>query len=208
MVKIRSASIANAQRFIKVSGIIYLITMIHSHKNKNRHGFTLIELLVVVAIISLLSSVIFASLNSARAKAKDTRKIADLKSLQTALELYYNDNGKYPGVIGSHRRSSVCLNNSPLNTSYLVWTDFFNASFTNNYMKILPSDPTGNCYTYINFDKAPRTVWRCYIGATIINPNLYSYLMTFNAESSLSYQTYPGLNGAASTRRCMLGPLI
>ncbi|MFZ3011486.1 MAG: type II secretion system protein [Minisyncoccia bacterium] len=58
-------------------------------------GFTLIELLVVVAIISLLSSVVFASLNSAREKARDARRKVDLKQIQTALELYYNECGSY-----------------------------------------------------------------------------------------------------------------
>lgn len=58
-------------------------------------GFTLIELLVVVAIISLLSSVVFASLNTAREKARDARRKVDLKQIQTALELYYNKCGTY-----------------------------------------------------------------------------------------------------------------
>lgn len=59
-------------------------------------GFTLIELLVVIAIIGILSSVVLASLNTARAKARDTARKSDLKQLQTALELYYNSNGNYP----------------------------------------------------------------------------------------------------------------
>ncbi|MDO8555060.1 MAG: prepilin-type N-terminal cleavage/methylation domain-containing protein [bacterium] len=59
-------------------------------------GFTLIELLVVIAIIGLLSSIVLASLNSARAKARDARRIADLKQISTALEFYYDTNNAYP----------------------------------------------------------------------------------------------------------------
>jgi prepilin-type N-terminal cleavage/methylation domain-containing protein len=64
-------------------------------KNK-MSGFTLIELLVVIAIIGLLSSAVFASLNSARAKSRDVRRIRDLKQIQTALEIYYDTNKQYP----------------------------------------------------------------------------------------------------------------
>jgi len=63
---------------------------------KNKRGFTLIELLVVIAIIGILSSVVLASLNSARLKARDARRVADLKQIQVALELYYDANTKYP----------------------------------------------------------------------------------------------------------------
>jgi prepilin-type N-terminal cleavage/methylation domain-containing protein len=60
-------------------------------------GFTLIELLVVIAIISMLSSVVLASLNTARAKSRDAIRIRDLTTLRTALELYASDNGgHYP----------------------------------------------------------------------------------------------------------------
>lgn len=61
-------------------------------------GFTLIELLVVISIISLLSSVVFASVNSARKKGRDAARVANVKSLKTALELYYDDNNGYPTV--------------------------------------------------------------------------------------------------------------
>jgi prepilin-type N-terminal cleavage/methylation domain-containing protein len=71
------------------------------HKNFVSRGFTLIELLVVVAIIGILSSVVLASLNTARTKAKDAARMADVKSLKTAMELYYNDNNGYPTSNGS-----------------------------------------------------------------------------------------------------------
>jgi prepilin-type N-terminal cleavage/methylation domain-containing protein len=63
----------------------------------NKNGFTLIELLVVIAIISLLSSFVIVSLNNARRKAQDVKAAAELHTVYTALQSYYNDhNGKYP----------------------------------------------------------------------------------------------------------------
>lgn len=61
-------------------------------------GFTLIELLVVISIIGLLSSVVYASLGSAKAKARDARRIADLNNIKTALILYYDKYNHYPKV--------------------------------------------------------------------------------------------------------------
>lgn len=69
--------------------------MVKKLRNKNK-GFTLIELLVVIAIIGLLASVVLLALNSARAKSRDAKRIADMRQLASALELYFNDNSSYP----------------------------------------------------------------------------------------------------------------
>ena len=61
-----------------------------------RQGFTLIELLVVIAIIGILSSVVLASLNSARKKARDARRVSDIKQVQLALELEFDKTAQYP----------------------------------------------------------------------------------------------------------------
>lgn len=66
-----------------------------------KKGFTLIELLVVIAIISLLSSVVLSALNNARAKARDAKRLSDLRGIQIALEMYNSDFGKYPPLTGA-----------------------------------------------------------------------------------------------------------
>lgn len=65
---------------------------------KAKNGFTLIELLVVVAIISLLTSVIIASLTLARMKARDANRIATARSLKTALALWEDKSGTIIGI--------------------------------------------------------------------------------------------------------------
>ena len=63
--------------------------------NKQR-GFTLIELLVVIAIIGTLATVILASLDGARSKARDSKRLSDIKEIQKALELAFDNDGQYP----------------------------------------------------------------------------------------------------------------
>ena len=66
-----------------------------------KKGFTLIELLVVIAIIGILGSIVMSSLGNARLKARDTARKQMGKQIQTALEMYIIDNGRYPQLTGT-----------------------------------------------------------------------------------------------------------
>jgi len=116
--------------------------------NKNNKGFTLIELLVVVAIIGLLASVILASLNTARAKGRDAKRLSDLEQIRTALAMYYIDhNGTYPSTGGSWYGD--CPGWGSQGTS---GAGGYIPNLAPTYIPVLPLDPNpiGNyqCYLY------------------------------------------------------------
>jgi len=67
-----------------------------SKNYKFKKAFTLIELLVVIAIIGILATLAVVALQQARSRARDSKRIADIKQAQTALELFFNEQGRYP----------------------------------------------------------------------------------------------------------------
>jgi len=86
---------------------------------KRNKGFTLIELLVVIAIIGILSSVVLASLNSARKKARDARRVADIKQLQLAEELYFDALRAYAPTLAALAPTYIAtVPNDPLTAAY------------------------------------------------------------------------------------------
>ena len=112
---------------------------------KNRHcfnlrqsGFTLIELLVVIAIIGTLASVVLASLNSSREKARNSAKAAQLDAVLKALEIYYIDNGSVP--TNEFPGSWANFGGSGDNTLQEL--------ITGNYIPSLPAAPSGVYYYF------------------------------------------------------------
>lgn len=109
-------------------------------------GFTPIELLVVVSLIGVLATLVIANMNSARERARDAQRKSDLRNIQTALRLYYNDNGSYPlkAVVDSFWGSE--------------WSD---DGVT--YMNLLPNDPLApaQVYTYTYTDSETYTLFAC-----------------------------------------------
>jgi len=133
-------------------------------KNKNsqlahRQAFTLIELLVVIAIIGILATLSVVALNNARAKSRDAKRVADIHQIQTALELYFNDMGRYP--LSTELNSGSIFSTSTNGTS--------------TYMVKIPTAPTpsdGSCatsdnnYSYVSADGSTYTLSFCVGGQT------------------------------------------
>ncbi len=116
----------------------------------NKKGFTLIELLVVIAIIGLLSTLAVVALGSAREKARDSKRLSDLKQVQTALELHYTDNGDYPTAsnVTLGAGDYACLNVDGLAAS----------GCSGAYMGQVPSDPGTGSYSYNSADGTTYTI--------------------------------------------------
>lgn len=114
----------------------------------NKKGFTLIELLVVIAIIGLLSTLAVVALGSARQKARDSKRLSDLKQVQTALELYFTDQNTYPTTT-----SPIDLGGEGATANKCLGTNGFQAlgdCTGTTYMGLIPAEPQPGqpAYTY------------------------------------------------------------
>jgi prepilin-type N-terminal cleavage/methylation domain-containing protein len=119
-----------------------------------KNGFTLIELLVVIAIIGILATLAVVSLQGSRARARDTRRLSDVKQISTALAMYQNDNQVYPtsitpgGSIGTG--TSIYMATVPAppipddgctgSDKYTYSTQTNNSSYTINYCLGAPNN--------------------------------------------------------------------
>ncbi len=104
-------------------------------------GFTLVELLVVISIIGLLASIVLTTVNSARGKARDARRISDFQEVRKALAFYFDKYNRYP-------------NETPVGGG--PWSDNFNSMVqqlvTEGFLPSVPKDPAvSNGYAYYNY---------------------------------------------------------
>ena len=150
-----------------------------SHRSL-KSGFTLIELLVVIAIIGLLSAVVLASLNTARAKARDAARLSEISSIKNALYDAATQSGM-PSTGGA----AVCLG-----TTGSCWAGLASGSASVNallapVMPSIPADPLhpdgsiGDRYVYLDagsvvaphckppYQSGPMILWE----PDTVNPN-------------------------------------
>lgn len=138
-----------------------------------KSGFTLIELLVVISIIGILATLVTANLNAARSRGRDAVRKADLKNIQTALRMYYNDNSGYPA------------------DGDLVFGQAFSSGST-IYMNSVPNDPLYIDDTSPKYDYVPDSANDTYLlKACLENKSDTKCVTDTSCESDCGYQISP-----------------
>jgi len=95
-----------------------------------KKGFTLVEVIVVIAIIGILASFLVGAFTGIKRTTRDAQRKTDLRSIQSALEIYRSDKGNYPA-------------SSPISSCGGSWTESSTV-----YIQTIPCDPLGGVYTY------------------------------------------------------------
>lgn len=122
--------------------------MAQMHNNppsKRTFGFTLLELLVVMAIIGILAAIGIASFSGVQAKARDARRKSDIESFARALEMFYNDNGRYPIITSADDMGSF---GAQWTGEGSTWGFEWTVSDGTTYMSKIPTDPKYTNYRY------------------------------------------------------------
>ena len=116
-----------------------------------RKGFTLIETVVVVSIIGILAAMLVPTISGMTAKARDGRRKSDIQHIALALELWREQNGRYPAP--GEAGTDSCGGWRASDTS-----DFMQALVASGLLKAYPADPMntgdgcgGYCYSYYRY---------------------------------------------------------
>lgn len=103
---------------------------------KSTSGFTIVEIVTVIVIIGILASITLVLYSQSQKSSRDNTRRVQVKSIMTALQSYYNDNGEYPVCpAGANNECSA----KTLLTPKLV----------PKYINEIPDQPNGGGYSYI-----------------------------------------------------------
>lgn len=144
--------------------------------------FTLIEMLIVIVIIGILASALVPRLQDMQARARDSKRKIDLKSIHDAVMVYFADNGQYPLHINAHSNaySFVC----PNGTWYNKFPCFIgSAGFASpgtqwfpgisSYLWPVPFDPINTNTEYIYGRPQATGSYNYYYGNVYNSPNTF-----------------------------------
>ncbi len=154
--------------------------------DRNR-GFTLIELLVVIAIIGILSSVVLASLNTARTKGSDASVKSNLSTVRVQAELYYDDN--------SNKYTTTTVSGVDCGTTQSA-TSMLGGDTTISRALTSAKSNNGNVAMYCNVD---TSAWA--IATPLLGGGYWCIDSTGQAKSNqgTGSTAYTGLSGSGTT---------
>lgn len=159
-----------------------------SMAKKHAKGFTLIELLIVITIIGILAVALVPRIMGGPARARDVKRMADIKNIATALELYFNDNGYYPTSAGTYSGpEDGCIDSGT--------TSWINTALS-PYLEggKMPSDPGSGiplgCTAGYFYRVMPAT-------STITTASAYILVADVEVNTANSEDNYCGVSNAA-----------
>ena len=144
--------------------------------------------MVVISIIGLLSSIILASLNAARAKAQDAQRLQSIRQIQTALELYFHTYGRYPssnsclpaGDYAPSPNTGWCNSVNANGGSQWIKNSFVaTPPIPNNlseFISSIPKDPVNNA---VACTSGAQNYGFCYFSSSSYQPQNQGYWLTF-----------------------------
>jgi general secretion pathway protein G len=159
-------------------------------KLNRKYGFTIVELLVVIVVIAVLAAITIVAYNGIQARARDSQRDQDIKTVAKALELYYIDNGQYP-AIAPNGSTGAGLGNYWATTTDGSWSVLASA-LAPKYLSKLPEEPIKQLNadprygTALGYAYYPNTSTYCG------KAPLQMYLLVYKRESGTQNNTYIG----------------
>ncbi|GAC1499314.1 MAG: hypothetical protein NVS1B10_01920 [Candidatus Saccharimonadales bacterium] len=143
---------------------------------KSNKGFTIVELLIVIVVIGILALLVVTTYSGIQAKARNSKRSADIGTIQTQLEAFYSQNGYYPSLTDMNSATWIAANMKSLDTGALI--DPSNATQS----KTLLAAPAAKSYAYAVTDNSGAS---CEANDT----NCAKYTVTATYEGSVNGST-------------------
>ncbi len=161
-VTINSTSLKKLQNSLRGSSITGFAC--NTATKHNRSGFTIVELLIVIVVIGILAAIVLNTFSGVQARARNTERQTDMKSLASQMEIYYSSNAGYPLA------SALDYNGTPARTGSdiaallpgidrnAVIAPGAAGGVTNSIDNIVPGITVTNIYGYIAYDSNGTTL--------------------------------------------------
>ena len=142
---------------------------------KKKTGFTLIELLVVLAIIGMLTGIVLVSLGKARARARDVRRMSDIRQVVTAQQMYEGE--KQVFFVSSTTQNGIpaipdympAVDDPQAPTKHYSWVD--NSNDSTKFCVVAVLEDKGNCTStyrlFIGYQNGTKEACKDSIPATL-----------------------------------------